>query len=80
MELGWLPEALQQVRLLWESVYDKSPPLAYFVILAIFTFPFYALHTWSKFSKQEKAINDRVKEARKKSKNKYQRLKGGEDQ
>ncbi|HEN3602162.1 TPA: hypothetical protein U5E25_003659 [Yersinia enterocolitica] len=78
MELGWLPEALQQVRLLWESVYDKSPPLAYFVILAVFTFPFYALHTWSKFSKQEKKINDRVKEIRKKTKKKTQDLsKGG---
>lgn len=68
MDLSWIPEAFKEVRLLWESIYDKSPPLAYFVVIAIFLFPFYCLHTWSKFGRRESVLDGKVKDARKKSK------------
>lgn len=68
MDLSWIPEGLKQVRLLWESIYDKSPTLAYFVVIAIFSFPFYCLHTWTKFSRRERDLDDRVDDAWRKSK------------
>lgn len=68
MDLSWIPEGLKQIRLLWESIYDKSPTLAYFVVIAIFSFPFYGLHTWTKFSRRERDLDDRVDDAWRKSK------------
>ncbi|EAR3051965.1 hypothetical protein EJM35_11320 [Salmonella enterica] len=68
MDLSWIPEGLKQVRLLWESIYDKSPTLAYFVVISIFPFPFYCLHTWTKFSGRERDLDDKVASAWKKYK------------
>ncbi|EAN1667575.1 hypothetical protein FD430_16275 [Salmonella enterica] len=63
MDFSWIPSAFEQVRLLWESIYARSPSLAYFVIIAIFSFPFYAIFAWSKFGVRESKADARVAKA-----------------
>lgn len=42
MDLSWIPEGLKQVRLLWESIYDKSLLLRTLLLYLYFLSPFIA--------------------------------------
>ncbi|KGA76771.1 hypothetical protein DJ60_971 [Yersinia enterocolitica] len=66
MDLGWIPEAFTQARILWEAIYLKSPMLGNFVIIAIVVFPFYALHIWARLSKKAQVMNNKICRTRKK--------------
>ncbi|MDV7209941.1 hypothetical protein [Azotobacter beijerinckii] len=78
---GWLasiPDAIDSIGRLFVVIWDKSPALAWFVMVMTVLFPFYLVHTWS--NRPERDLDRREAGARRRYKERQaQQIEGCEE-
>lgn len=68
IDLSSMPDSIKELRLFWESLYDKCPVLALLLIVMVPFILIYAIYTFGTIFKKEQSIDKQVTEALKKSK------------
>ncbi|MBG0552697.1 hypothetical protein RS584_12685 [Enterobacter sp. DTU_2021_1002640_1_SI_PRY_ASU_LCPMC_013] len=68
IDLGAMPDSIKELRIFWESLYDKCPVIALLLILMVPVTLLYIIYTVGSIFKNERSLDKKVVEAMKKSK------------
>lgn len=68
IDLSAMPESIKELRIFWESLYDKCPVIALLLILMVPVTFLYIIYTVGSIFKNERSLDKKVVEAMKKSK------------
>jgi len=68
IDLSAMPESIKELRIFWESLYDKCPVIALLLILMVPVTLLYIIYTVGSIFKNERSLDKKVVEAMKKSK------------
>lgn len=68
IDLSGASDSIKELRLFWESLYDKCPVVALLLIVMVPVIFIYAIYTFGTIFRKERSIDKRVAEAFKKSK------------
>ncbi|MFS9772396.1 hypothetical protein U0Y97_16430 [Enterobacter chuandaensis] len=68
IDLSAMPDSIKELRIFWESLYDKCPVIALLLILMVPVTLLYIIYTVGSIFKNERSLDKKVVEAMKKSK------------
>lgn len=68
IDLSDMPQSIKELRIFWESLYDKCPVIALLLIIMVPVTVMYLIYTIGTIFKKEKSIDNQLAEALKKSK------------